>query len=258
MSKNKKKTSFIIRTNVWSRISIWWNIIFFLILLPAVFFILSWEYDTYMSGLADHIIKLDILGLENAVDYATKRLAGELSETQFYTPEGFLFGLLGFSLIDMLFITMKLPYAMLKSFNAAFLFLGALTFLFSALTIGSKIIRTVKTTYTFKGNSIISTTGHLFFKDEEIRRILYTPGMDVSVKQTLKGKIFNYGDIRMSLGYGDAGEVYLKGVKKPLKAKKQLLALINKKCSIMPEHGYTMNPYNTMYNVMGTYMPTGK
>lgn len=258
MSKNKKKKNFIIRTSVWSRISIWWNILFFLILLPAIFFLLSWEYDSYMSGLAEHITKMDVLGIENAVDYATAYIANEISGAQLYTPQGFLYGMLGFSLIDMLFITMKLPFAMVKLFNAIFLFFGFFTFLFAALAIGSKIIRTVKTTYTFKGNTVVLATGHLFFKDEEIRRILYTPGMDVSVKQTLKGKIFNYGDVRVSLGYGDAGELYLKGVKKPLKAKKQLLKLIDKKCSIMPEHGYTMNPYNAMYNVMGTYMPTGK
>ena len=193
MSKNKKKKNFIVRTSVWGRLSIWWNLLVFLVAIPAALIVLSTQLE----------FEQEII-------------------------------------------------------NTALLIVGIFTFVFAALTLGSRIIRAVKTTYTFKGNTVVLATGHLFFKDEEIRRILYTPGMDVSVKQSLKGKIFNYGDVRVSLGYGDVGELCLKGVKKPLKAKKQILAIIDKKCSVMPEHGYTMNPYNTMYNVMGNYMPAGK
>ena len=117
----------------------------------------------------------------------------------------------------------------------------------------AKKIKIKKSAYIFKGNTLIVSTGHIFNREEEVRRVLYSPGMSISVHQTFKGKFFNYGDLIISLGYGDAGEIYMRGVKNPLKRKKELLVLMRKNCSVVPQHGYTMNPYSMMYNYMDAY-----
>ena len=42
--------------------------------------------------------------------------------------------------------------------------------------------------------------------------------MNISVKQTFKGKIFNYGDVVVSMGIGQAGQIVMEGIKNPKEA----------------------------------------
>ncbi len=80
------------------------------------------------------------------------------------------------------------------------------------------IYRAKQVSYEFCGNTLIVKEGAVFSGATENRRMHFFPGMSVSVKQSLKGKIFNYGDVVVSMGVGQAGQIILQGIKNPKKA----------------------------------------
>lgn len=97
--------------------------------------------------------------------------------------------------------------------------------LLAVLTLVIVIIRSYiakKTSYTLEENVLTIRNATVFTGHEETRKVFYAPGMSVSVKQTLKGSIFNYGDVIVSMGLGNAGEIVMRNVKKPNKAKRIL------------------------------------
>lgn len=84
------------------------------------------------------------------------------------------------------------------------------------------IYRAKQISYEFYGNTVVIKEGTVFSGAEENRRIFFFPGMSISVKQSLKGKIFNYGNVVVSMGIGAAGQIVMEGIKKPKQAKEVL------------------------------------
>lgn len=80
------------------------------------------------------------------------------------------------------------------------------------------IYRAKQYSYEFYGNTLIIKEGAVFSGATENRRMHFFPGMNVSVKQTFKGKIFNYGDVVVSMGIGQAGQIVMERIKNPKKA----------------------------------------
>lgn len=82
-------------------------------------------------------------------------------------------------------------------------------------------------TYTFEENVITIKKSTFFTDHEESRKIFYSPGMSISVEQTFKGWIFNYGTITIGMGLGNAGEIVMRNVKRPRKVRKELTKRIS-------------------------------
>lgn len=80
------------------------------------------------------------------------------------------------------------------------------------------IYRAKQYSYEFCGNTLIVKEGAVFSGATENRRMHFFPGMNISVKQTFKGKIFNYGDVVVSMGIGQAGQIVMEGIKNPKEA----------------------------------------
>ena len=80
------------------------------------------------------------------------------------------------------------------------------------------IYRAKQYSYEFCGNTLIVKEGAVFSGATENRRMHFFPGMNISVKQTFKGKIFNYGDVVVSMGIGQAGQIVMDGIKNPKEA----------------------------------------
>ena len=82
-------------------------------------------------------------------------------------------------------------------------------------------------TYTFEENVLTVKRATFFTDHEESRKIFYSPGMSVSVEQSFKGWLCNYGTVVIGMGLGNAGEIVMRNVKRPRKVRKELVKRIS-------------------------------
>ena len=102
--------------------------------------------------------------------------------------------------------------------------------------------------------AVIYKEGRIFYTEEKTRDMEFFPGMSVSVRRTLKGKIFGYGDVVISNGAGEAGEIVMMGVKRPKKVQKALRNLLAMACTRTANMMSPYKMYPQMYrHVLGGY-----
>ena len=117
-----------------------------------------------------------------------------------------------------------------------------------------KLICTKKTAWTFYDGAVIYKKGKIFYTEEATRDMEFFPGMSVSVRRTLKGKLCSYGDVVISNGAGEAGEIVMLGVKKPKKVQKALRNLLAMACTRTANMMSPYKMYPQMYrHVLGGY-----
>ena len=102
--------------------------------------------------------------------------------------------------------------------------IAAISFLITLVAMIVAIYRAKQVSFEFYENTVVIHDGLVFSGSAENRTIFFYPGMNISVKQSFKGKFFNYGDVVVSLGIGAVGQIVMEGIKKPNKAKKILMA----------------------------------
>ena len=78
--------------------------------------------------------------------------------------------------------------------------------------------------YEIQNRMLVEKRARLLFlgKDEVCKTIFLPAGMVVGIRQGLKGFLFNYGDVIISMGVGGDSQIVLYGVKRPRKVKKLL------------------------------------
>ena len=131
---------------------------------------------------------------------------------------------------------------------------GAVSFLLTLLVLIIKLICVKKTTWTFYDGAVIYKKGRIFYTEENTRDMEFFPGMSVSVRRTVKGKIFNYGEIILSNGAGEAGEIVMLGAKRPRKVQKLLRQLLAMACTRTANMMSPYKMYPQMYrHVLGGY-----
>ena len=117
-----------------------------------------------------------------------------------------------------------------------------------------KFVCVKKTSWTFYDGAVIYKEGRIFYTEEKTRDMEFFPGMSVSVRRTLKGKIFCYGDVVISNGAGEAGEIVMMGVKRPKKVQKALRNLLAMACTRTANMMSPYKMYPQMYrHVLGGY-----
>jgi hypothetical protein len=117
-----------------------------------------------------------------------------------------------------------------------------------------KLICVKKTSWTFYDGAVIYKEGRIFYCEEKTRDMEFFPGMSVSVRRTLKGKFCSYGDVVISNGAGEAGEIVMIGVKRPRKVQKLLRQLITMACTRTANMMSPYKMYPQMYrHVLGGY-----
>lgn len=138
--------------------------------------------------------------------------------------------------------------------NLIALVVGVLSFVVTALVLLLKLICVRKTTWTFYDGAVIYKKGRIFYTEESTRDMEFFPGMSVSVRRTVKGKIFNYGEIILSNGAGEAGEIVMIGAKRPRKVQKLLRQLLAMACTRTANMMSPYKMYPQMYrHVLGGY-----
>lgn len=131
---------------------------------------------------------------------------------------------------------------------------GATSFVITLLVWLFKFICVRKTTWTFYDGAVIYKKGRIFYTEENTRDMEFFPGMSVSVRRTVKGKIFNYGEIILSNGAGEAGEIVMIGAKRPRKVQKLLRQLLAMACTRTANMMSPYKMYPQMYrHVLGGY-----
>lgn len=131
---------------------------------------------------------------------------------------------------------------------------GAVSFLLTLLVLIIKLICVKKTTWTFYDGAVIYKKGRIFYTEENTRDMEFFPGMSVSVRRTIKGKIFNYGEVILSNGAGEAGEIVMIGAKRPKKVQKLLRQLLAMACTRTANMMSPYKMYPQMYrHVLGGY-----
>lgn len=125
-----------------------------------------------------------------------------------------------FDLAEALAGVTGMQYAVLKLVCClAFILIPLVSF----VIVSGRITSAKMVSYEYRDNMLIQKRRRLLhFGEEEICRTIYTLGATVSVRQTLKGVLFNYGDVILSIGVGNVSEVILENVKKPYKAKRRI------------------------------------
>ena len=138
--------------------------------------------------------------------------------------------------------------------NLIALVVGVLSFAVTALVLLLKLICVRKTTWTFYDGAVIYKKGRIFYTEENTRDMEFFPGMSVSVRRTIKGKIFNYGEVILSNGAGEAGEIVMIGAKRPRKVQKLLRQLLAIACTRTANMMSPYKMYPQMYrHVLGGY-----
>ena len=138
--------------------------------------------------------------------------------------------------------------------NLIALVVGVLSFVVTALVLLLKLICVRKTTWTFYDGAVIYKKGRIFYTEENTRDMEFFPGMSVSVRRTIKGKIFNYGEVILSNGAGEAGEIVMIGAKRPRKVQKLLRQLLAMACTRTANMMSPYKMYPQMYrHVLGGY-----
>ena len=83
--------------------------------------------------------------------------------------------------------------------------------------------------YEIQNRMLVEKRARLLFlgKDEVCKTVFLPAGMVVGIRQGLKGFLFNYGDVIISMGVGGDSQIVLRGVKRPRKVKKLLTEKFN-------------------------------
>ena len=192
----QKDGSLLIKKSFWSAISIWWTLVFLVILPVACFYV-----------------------------------KGE-----------------GFSKI------LGTPAASDSMYGTIALVVALASIVLTLIILFVKLICTKKTSWTFYDGAVIYKKGHIFYAEENTRDMEFFPGMSVSIRRTIKGKLCSYGDVVISNGAGEAGEIVMLGVKKPKKVQKALRNLIAMACTRTANMMSPYKMYPHMYrNVLGGY-----
>lgn len=152
-----------------------------------------------------------------------------------------------FSLLAYLILGIGVPVA-LVIFGDSVLGLGGLLpiliaavwLIVSIITLIVLIHNAVETTYRWEGNVIVCENAKVFSGMSENKRFIFTPGMTVYIRQSLKGWIFGYGTVCITMGMATAGEFTMEHVKNP-KDVKQYLTEYLLQYSYSP--AYTSSPY---------------
>ena len=117
-----------------------------------------------------------------------------------------------------------------------------------------KFVCVKKTSWTFYDGAVVYKEGRIFYTEERTRDMEFFPGMSVSVRRSLKGKLFGYGEVVISNGAGEAGEIVMAGAKKPMKVQKLLRKLITTACTRTANMMSPYKMYPQMYrHVLGGY-----
>ena len=131
---------------------------------------------------------------------------------------------------------------------------AAASFALTFIVLFVKFVCVKKTSWTFYDGAVIYKEGRIFYTEEKTRDMEFFPGMSVSVRRTLKGKIFGYGDVVISNGAGEAGEIVMMGVKRPKKVQKALRNLLAMACTRTANMMSPYKMYPQMYrHVLGGY-----
>ena len=131
---------------------------------------------------------------------------------------------------------------------------GLASFVLSLIVLIVKLVCVKKTSWTFYDGAVIYKKGRVFYTEENTRDMEFFPGMSVSVRRTVKGKFCSYGDIVITNGAGEAGEIVMLGVKKPKKVQKLLRQMIAMACTRTANMMSPYKMYPQMYrHVLGGY-----
>ena len=131
---------------------------------------------------------------------------------------------------------------------------GAATAVITLIILIIKKIIVKKTAWTFYSGAVIYRKGRVFYTEENTRDMEFFPGMSVSVRRTIKGKLLGYGDVVLSNGAGEAGEIVMLGVKRPKKVQKLLREMITANCTYTANMMSPYKMYPQMYrHVLGGY-----
>lgn len=131
---------------------------------------------------------------------------------------------------------------------------GAATAVITLIILIIKKIIVKKTAWMFYSGAVIYRKGRVFYTEENTRDMEFFPGMSVSVRRTIKGKLFGYGDVVLSNGAGEAGEIVMLGVKRPKKVQKLLREMITANCAYTANMMSPYKMYPQMYrHVLGGY-----
>ena len=131
---------------------------------------------------------------------------------------------------------------------------AAASFALTFIVLFVKFVCVKKTSWTFYDGAVIYKEGRIFYTEEKTRDMEFFPGMSVSVRRTLKGKLCSYGDVVISNGAGEAGEIVMLGVKKPKKVQKALRNLLAMACTRTANMMSPYKMYPQMYrHVLGGY-----
>lgn len=141
-----------------------------------------------------------------------------------------------------------------SSLSLVLIAVGALVHVIDVIVLIVKKIRVKRTSWTFYDGAVIYKKGRVFYTEELTRDMEYFPGMAISVRRSLKGKLFRYGDISLSIGAGEAGEIVMAGAKRPKKVQKELRAMVTAACTRTANMMSPYKMYPQMYrHVLGGY-----
>ena len=281
--KQIKENAMVVKKNYWSTISIWWAILVFLIAIPVVLIgFVMLDYNPYMEGvveykpLVEYAEKLE-LEQEEAIRKQFETLVEDLQESQQEelnldldievepTFELYIEGVKKgeitkeynggmFGITTMLVSKMDMSFKTLELIKTGAFVLGGLVFSITFIYLFAKLICAKKTSWTFYDGAVIYKKGRIFYTEENTRDMEFFPGMSVSIRRSLKGKLFGYGDVILSNGAGEAGEIIMAGVKRPRKAQKELRELLAMACTRTANMMSPYKMYPQMYrHVLGGY-----
>ena len=131
---------------------------------------------------------------------------------------------------------------------------GAGSFVISFIVLLVTFVCVKKTSWTFYDGAVIYKKGRIFYTEENTRDMEFFPGMSVSVRRSIKGKLFNYGEVVIANGAGEAGEIVMAGAKRPKKVQKMLRQLLAMACTRTANMMSPYKMYPQMYrHVLGGY-----
>ena len=144
-----------------------------------------------------------------------------------------------------------LPFEMEESMKVLVCYgafaLALVIFLLNWIVVKVQLYRAKRTKYEFYEHMVVIQNSKVFSGETENKRIVYFPGMTVEVKQSVKGKFFNYGTVVISTGLEAIGDIEMKGIKKPDKAKKALTEYAASVCNERAERFKNYLPWFIPY-----------
>lgn len=128
------------------------------------------------------------------------------------------------------------------------------SFVLTAIVLFVKFVCVKKTSWTFYDGAVIYKKGRIFYTEENTRDMEFFPGMSVSVRRSVKGKLLSYGEVIISNGAGEAGEIIMTGAKRPKKVQKALRKMLAMCCTRTANMMSPYKMYPQMYrHVLGGY-----